>query len=146
MQNNNNNNDNNNNNNNNSYYNNYFDDICYNINVSTARKAIFPFSKCSEKMVFPKKLHWNMIFLVVLSGKMIFLFPENMILFFRQKMKDDLSQKNAWKYDIFFKCSESMVFPKKSRLNMIFLVLSGKIIFFFPENINIFFLWSENGR
>ena len=33
-----------------------------------------------------------MIFLV-LSGKMIFLFPENMILFFRQKMKDDLSRK-----------------------------------------------------
>ena len=33
-----------------------------------------------------------MIFLV-LPGKMIFLFPENMILFFRQKMKDDLSQE-----------------------------------------------------
>ena len=33
-----------------------------------------------------------MIFLV-LSGKMIFLFPENIILFFRWKMKDDLSQK-----------------------------------------------------
>ena len=58
----------------------------------TARKTIFSFSKCSEKMIFPKKLHWNMIFLVS-SGKMIFLFPENMILFFRRKMKDDLSQK-----------------------------------------------------
>ena len=33
-----------------------------------------------------------MIFLVS-SGKIIFLFPENMILFFRRKMKDDLSQK-----------------------------------------------------
>ena len=33
-----------------------------------------------------------MIFLV-LSGKMIFLFPENMILFFRHERKDDLSQK-----------------------------------------------------
>ena len=33
-----------------------------------------------------------MIFLV-LSGKMIFLFPKNMIFFFRWKMKDDLSQK-----------------------------------------------------
>ena len=33
-----------------------------------------------------------MIFLVS-SGKMIFLFPENMMLFFRRKMKDDLSQK-----------------------------------------------------
>ena len=44
-----------------------------------------------------------MIFLV-LSGKMIFLFPENMILFFRHKRKDDISQKNVWKNDIFFKC------------------------------------------
>ena len=33
-----------------------------------------------------------MIFFV-LSGKTIFLFPENMILFFRQKMKDDIFQK-----------------------------------------------------
>ena len=32
-----------------------------------------------------------MIFLVS-SGKMIFLFPENMIVFFRRKMKDDLSK------------------------------------------------------
>ena len=80
-----------------------------------------------------------MIFLV-LSGKMIFLFPENIILFFRRKMKDDLSQKNTWKYDIFFKCSEKMVFPKKSHGNMIFLVvLSGKMIFLFPENMILFF-------
>ena len=28
-------------------------------------------------------------------------------------MKDDLSQKNTWKNDIFFKCSENIVFPKK---------------------------------
>ena len=33
-----------------------------------------------------------MIFLVS-PGKMIFLFPENMIFFFRRKMEDDLSQK-----------------------------------------------------
>ena len=33
-----------------------------------------------------------MIFLV-LSGKMIFLFPENMILLCRRKMKEDLSQE-----------------------------------------------------
>ena len=70
------------------------------------------FFKCSEKMVFPKKSHWNMIFLV-LSGKMIFLFPENMILFFGRKMKDDFSQKNTWEYDFFKKWSEKMVFLKK---------------------------------
>ena len=63
--------------------------LCY--LVYTARKTIFSFSKCSEKMVFPKKLHWNMIFLVS-SGK-IFLFPKNMILFFRRKIENDLSQK-----------------------------------------------------
>ena len=36
-----------------------------------------------------------MIFLVS-SGKMIFLFPEKKILFFRWKTKDDLSQKKKW--------------------------------------------------
>ena len=61
-----------------------------------------------------------MIFLV-LSGKMIFLFAENIILFFRWEKKDDLSQKNTWKYDIFFKCPKKMIFPKKLHWNMIFL-------------------------
>ena len=37
-----------------------------------------------------KKMRWNMVFLVLL-GKMIFLFPENMILHVGRKMKDDLS-------------------------------------------------------
>ena len=79
------------------------------------KKCMDIFFKCCEKMIFPKKSHWNMTFLVVLSGKKIFLFPENMILFFRRTMKDDLSQKNTWKY-IFFKCPEKMVFPKKIAL------------------------------
>ena len=56
-----------------------------------------------------------MIFLV-LSGKIIFLFPENLIFFFRWKMTNDLSQKNTSKYNIFFKCPEKMVFPKKIEL------------------------------
>ena len=80
-----------------------------------------------------------MIFLV-LSGKMIFLFPENMILFFRHKRKDDLSQKNTWKYDISFKCSEKMVFPKNLRLNTISFVISGKIVFLFSRKYDIFSL------
>ena len=71
-----------------------------------------------------------MIF-VLFSGKMIFLFPENMIIPPGRKTKDDLSrQKNTWKYDIFFKCSEKMEFSKKLHWNMIFLVLSGKMVFF----------------
>ena len=48
------------------------------------------FPRRPEKMVFPKNLRWNMVFLA-LSGKMIFLFPENTILHLRWKMKDDLS-------------------------------------------------------
>ena len=59
---------------------------------------------------------------------------------FLRKIKNDLSKKkNTWKYDIFFKCSEKMVFPKKSHWNMIFLVSSGKMAFLYLENI-IFFL------
>ena len=99
-------------------------------------------------MIFPKQLHWNMIFLVS-SGKMIFLFPESMILFFRRKVKDDLSppKKNTWKYDIFFKCSDDlkMVFPKKLHWNMICLISWGKMAFLFPENM-ILFLRTENER
>ena len=51
--------------------------------------------------------------LLVLLGKMIFLFPEHLILHLRRKMKDDLSQKNTRKYDVFFKLSEKMVFSKR---------------------------------
>ena len=40
--------------------------------------------------------------------------PKNMILPPRRKMKDDLSQKNTRKYDIFFKCSQTMVFSKRT--------------------------------
>ena len=85
------------------------------VSPNTARKTIFSFSRRPEKMVFPKKLRWNMIFLV-LWEKMIFFFPENMILQPRRKMEDDLSQKkNTRKYNIFFKLSEKIVFPKRTR-------------------------------
>ena len=81
-----------------------------------------------------------MIFLV-LSGKMIFLFPENMILPGTQKLKDDFSRKNTWKYDNFFKCSEKMVFWKRLLRNMIFLVLTGKMVFFPTRTWNFFSGW-----
>ena len=80
-----------------------------------------------------KRSYWNMVFLVLLSRKMIFLFPENIVLFFRRKMKDDLPEKNTWKYDIFFKFLKKMICPKKSHWNMIFLVLSGKIVFLYQK-------------
>ena len=44
------------------------------------------FFKCSEKMIFPKKLYWNMIFLI-LWEKMAFIFPVNGIFFTDGKWK-----------------------------------------------------------
>ena len=79
-------------------------------------------------MVFPKKLCWNMIFLLLL-GKMIFLFLENVILPLRRKMKDDLSQKihgSIFSSNVL----KGWSFQKRLRWDMIFLVLSGKIVFF----------------
>ena len=93
-----------------------------------ARKNIFSFSRRPEKMVFPKKLCWNMIFLV-LSGKMIFVFPENMILPLRRKIKDNLSQKihgNIFSSNVL----KGWSFQKGLRWDMIFFVLSGKMVFF----------------
>ena len=73
--------------------------------------------------------------------KMIFLFPKNMILFFRRKMKDGLSQKKTnkktWKYDIFCKCSEKMVFPKNSYWNISFFDYQERWYFYFLE------MWSH---
>ena len=55
-------------------------------------------------------------------------------------LKDDLSQENRWKYDIFFKCSEKIVFPNKSDWKIILLaVLSGKMKFPFSKNMILFF-------
>ena len=52
--------------------------------------------------------------------------------------------KQYMKYDISFKCSEKMVFSKRPRQGMVFLELSGKVLFF-TENM-VFFPWMENGR
>ena len=74
------------------------------------------FYKYSGKMVFPKQLHWNMNFLV-LSGKLIFLFfLENMILFFRREMADNISQKIIHE-------------------NMVFSAYLVKMVFLFPRNM-----------
>ena len=93
----------------------------------TARKTTFSFSRRPEKMVFPKKLRWNMIFLVLL-GKMIFLFPENMILHFKRKMKDDLSQKIRGSIIFSLNFPKRWPFEKGLHRHMIFLVLSGKMV------------------
>ena len=84
------------------------------------------FTQCPEKMVFPKNLHWNMIFLA-LSGKMIFLFPKNLMLLFRQKVKDDFSQKKKKKekYEFLQRLQKDSL-SKQWRWNMILLVSSEK--------------------
>ena len=86
-----------------------------------------------------------MIFLVILSGEMIFLFHENIILFFRRKMKDDLSQKSSWKYDIFFKCPKKLAFPKKIEPEHDLFCIIWKYGILFPEN-TMLFSWMENER
>ena len=50
-------------------------------------------------MIFPKKSHWNMIFLLS-SGKMAFLFPENMIFFLWTENERWFFSKYTWKYDV----------------------------------------------
>ena len=72
-----------------------------------------------------------MIFLV-LSGKVIFLFPENMILTPDGKWKMIFlkkKKKNTQTYDDFFKCPEKMSSQKCKRWDMIFLRLSAKVAF-----------------
>ena len=83
------------------------------------------FFKCSEKVVFPKKLHWNMMFLIS-WGKMAFIFPENMI-FLRTENERLYFSKNTWKYDVFcmlvkmiFLCPTNMKLPFCQKAKMIF--------------------------
>ena len=64
---------------------------------------------------------------------MIFLFPENMILPLRLKMKDDFLKKNSRKYDIFFKRSEKMVFSKRVVLGHDLSCIFWKDGIFFPK-------------
>ena len=109
----------------------------------TARKTIFSFSRRPEKMVFPKKSRWNMIFLVLL-GKIMFLFLENMI----------LTLGGKWKMIFFKKIQGNMIFssgpPKRRsfqerpRRDMIFFVLSGKMVFFSRKHD--IFSWAGNQR
>ena len=106
------------------------------------------FFKCSEKMVFLKNSYWNITFLAVLSGKIIFLFLENMILFFRRKSNGSSFSKKKKKKkihgNIIFPSNapKGSSFQKKLHWNMIFLVLSGKMIFF-SRKYDIF---SLNGK
>ena len=72
-----------------------------------------------------------------------FFFPKIWSYPLDEKWKVIFVKKNTWKYDIFFKCFEKIVFSKNLRWNMIFLVLSGKMVFFPRKHI---FFWTENER
>ena len=81
------------------------------------------FPKCSKKIVFPKKIALDSDPSCIFRKDSIS-FPENMILFFRQKMKTDLSQKLH---------------------GNIFFVYSVKWLFLFPANLILpFFQKSKN--
>ena len=94
------------------------------------------FFKYFEKMVFPKQSQWNMIFLV-LSGKIIFVFPENMIFSFRHKRK--IIRKIPGNMIFHSNVLKRWFFQKNSCLNMIFFVIPGKMVFLFFEKICYFF-------
>ena len=102
---------------------------------NTARKAIFPISRRPEKMAFPKKLCWNIIFFK-LSGKIRF-FPQKYDLTPRWKMKDHLSKKKTGKYDIFLECSD--IISKEDRAGTSSFLYYLESWYFFPEN-TVFFL------
>ena len=82
-----------------------------------------------------------MIFLVLL-GNIKFLFPENIILPLRRKMKDIFLEEIHG--NMFFSSNvlKRWPFQKGLRRDMIFLALSGKMVFF-PKNI-IFFPWDKS--
>ena len=112
--------------------------------ATIARKTIFSFSRCPEKIVFSKKSQWNMIFLVLLE-KMIFLFLENMILHLKRKTKDNLSQKKYTEIRYFRQTFWKDGLFKKGHAGTwsFFYYLERR--FFFPEN-SIFIAWAECDR
>ena len=80
-------------------------------------------------MVFPKKSRWNMISLVLL-GKIMFLFLENMILTLGGKCKMIFSKKIQGNMIFSSGLSKRRSFQKGPHRDMIFLVLSGKMVYF----------------
>ena len=58
-------------------------------------------------------------------------------------MKNDISQKNTWKYDISFKWLEKITFPKEVAFEYELSCGIWKDGTFSLENM-IFFLWTEN--
>ena len=85
-----------------------------------------------------KKYLWNKIFLV-LSGKLIFIFPELWSYTLGGKWKMIFLKKIHGNMTFSSSFLKRWSFEKEPREDMICLVLSGKIIFF-PQKHDIFFL------
>ena len=95
------------------------------------------FFQTSWKDRLLKKYLWNIIFLV-LSGKLIFIFPELWSYTLGGKWKMIFLKKIHGNMTFSSSFLKRWSFQKGPRRDMIFLVLSGKMVFF-PENM-IFFL------
>ena len=109
---------------------------------STARETTFSFCRRPEKMVFPKKLHWNFMYY---QERWYFIFPEIWSYPLNEKKISkktcDLKKKYIWYFlQMFWK---DCLF-KKLRWNMISCII-WKDRIFFPENV-IFFLWTGGER
>ena len=95
-------------------------------------KPYCPFPDVLKRWVFQNKSRWNMIF-VVLSRKMIFLFPKNMILHVRRKMKDDLSQKKYTEIWYFLQTFWKDGLFKKGRAGTWSFLYYLERLYFFPK-------------
>ena len=68
------------------------------------------------------------------SGKMIFLFPENIIFFFKRKMVDSLSKKNTWKiWNIFQMFQKDGLFKKIALEHNLSYIMRKNAISFFQK-------------
>ena len=100
-------------------------------------------SQMFRKMIFPKSV--TVIWSSLYYQKKWFFFPKNMLSLFRLIfLKKTNKQKKTWTYDVFFKCSKKIFFPKNSHWNVKYpcssFVISGKMIFLFSRNYDIFSL------
>ena len=101
-------------------------------------------SQMFRKMIFPKSV--TVIWSSLYYQKKWFFFPKNMLSLFRLIFlkKNKQIKKNTWTYEVFFKCSKKIFFPKNSHWNVKYpcssFVISGKMIFLFSRNYDIFSL------
>ena len=107
-------------------------------------KPYFLFPDVLKRWSFQKKSRWNMTFLA-LSGKMIFVFPEDMILYLSRKMKDDCSPKKYMEIRYFLQTFwKDGLFKNGLAGTWSFRIIWNDGIFF-PKTW-FFFHWAESER